>query len=530
MATIKGFVKNWKGDTLLPITRGELVLDSKGYIALFSDEFIATDEHAGLMTSAEKAMLNGTSGGQSLTDIYAKLNHINTGLTIGSTHITFYNSETGKATPISIVSPTEGQLNLATNSNQEIAISLKKLTDTETSVSAILRSIIVDKYGRVTAVSGSALSNADIPETLSGKKLENCETSATTIPDSDKAVVNKKYVDDKIATVSGIATGALKFGGALSSWESASAKLADVNNDNSYYKVTGNFEIASSYLYNETEGSVSKVYANVGDTLIIKSSKFIYVPSGDDITTITIEESGAASPVVNKQIGDISLVFGEIFNVSGSGTSATINLPEASGTSDGYLKASDWNRFNSYASQSGIYYESEIEQSFPGAYLLGTLDINGSENKIYGINNVSTLTLENGVGTNTSYNPILKFTETGVTSSYDITLEGTRGIQIKKNGNTVQFTVVNTVAANSEKYLNINDKGEFEVIIGSTVDQTINDGLVDYSEFVEFENTVVQKFESLYFNIENSLTDTTQTYYYGSTALKNAVNPTGFVI
>jgi hypothetical protein len=23
----KGFIKNWKGDTLLPITRGELVLD-----------------------------------------------------------------------------------------------------------------------------------------------------------------------------------------------------------------------------------------------------------------------------------------------------------------------------------------------------------------------------------------------------------------------------------------------------------------------------------------------------------------------
>ena len=37
----KGFIKNWGGDTLLPITRAELVLDSLGQVAFSSGEFEA---------------------------------------------------------------------------------------------------------------------------------------------------------------------------------------------------------------------------------------------------------------------------------------------------------------------------------------------------------------------------------------------------------------------------------------------------------------------------------------------------------
>jgi hypothetical protein len=55
---------------MLPITRGELVLDAMGNPAFFSDLFaaVAPDAangivgHAGLMTAAEKAMLNGSGG------------------------------------------------------------------------------------------------------------------------------------------------------------------------------------------------------------------------------------------------------------------------------------------------------------------------------------------------------------------------------------------------------------------------------------------------------------------------------------
>jgi hypothetical protein len=48
-------------------------------------------------------MLNGTgSNGESLSDLYAKIEKINTGLTIGDKTYSFYDS-TGKGTPITIV-------------------------------------------------------------------------------------------------------------------------------------------------------------------------------------------------------------------------------------------------------------------------------------------------------------------------------------------------------------------------------------------------------------------------------------------
>jgi hypothetical protein len=37
----KGFIKDFAGNYILPITRGELVLDSEGNIALASDLFLA---------------------------------------------------------------------------------------------------------------------------------------------------------------------------------------------------------------------------------------------------------------------------------------------------------------------------------------------------------------------------------------------------------------------------------------------------------------------------------------------------------
>jgi hypothetical protein len=41
MATNKGFIKDLQGNNLLPITRGELVLDKDGNIALNSKYFLA---------------------------------------------------------------------------------------------------------------------------------------------------------------------------------------------------------------------------------------------------------------------------------------------------------------------------------------------------------------------------------------------------------------------------------------------------------------------------------------------------------
>ena len=41
MATNKGFIKDYQGNILLPITRGELILDSAGQMALTSALFEA---------------------------------------------------------------------------------------------------------------------------------------------------------------------------------------------------------------------------------------------------------------------------------------------------------------------------------------------------------------------------------------------------------------------------------------------------------------------------------------------------------
>lgn len=54
----KGILKDKDNNNILPITRGELVLDSKGNQALRSNDFIATNKQAGLMSSEDKVKLD----------------------------------------------------------------------------------------------------------------------------------------------------------------------------------------------------------------------------------------------------------------------------------------------------------------------------------------------------------------------------------------------------------------------------------------------------------------------------------------
>lgn len=54
----KGILKDKEGNNILPITRGELVLDSNGNQALHSNAFIATSDKAGLMSAEDKYKLD----------------------------------------------------------------------------------------------------------------------------------------------------------------------------------------------------------------------------------------------------------------------------------------------------------------------------------------------------------------------------------------------------------------------------------------------------------------------------------------
>lgn len=536
ITTNKGFIKDWLGNYILPITRGELVLDVDGNAAFQSEHFLAKDGHPGLITAAERAMLTGGTSGSGITDLYTKLGYINSGLSFGGSAVNFYNSD-GDATPIRVVSSGTNKISISVGTDNTVNLGLAALTTADTSVSNILKSITVDRYGRVTAVTGAALTNAEIPSTLTGKTLvngvlTNCTTSSTEIGTDAKAVVNKSYVDTKIQEITGLATGALKFGGPISDATTATSYLTNKSYWNQYFKATAEFNLSTSDLYDTAGITGSTVKIKVGDTLITyaanisdTSAKFVYVPSGDDITTITVDGDNNASPAVLNQVGNVTLKFSSLFSVVNNPTgskTAYISIPVATSTQNGYLSKEDYAKFSNYATTLKVEYAGEIAEGSTGSYKIGTLTIGTTTSAIYGKNNVSALTLTNG--TTNAYNPILKFTETGV-ADVKFTFTGLNGIKTKKNGNAIEFTAANEVATDSTKYLEIESGYKFKVKIGSVENNTVTNGLTDYDEFSTFRSNVLTK-TTVFEVISNSLTDTSKDYYYGSTDLKTAITLT----
>lgn len=540
ITTNKGFIKDWSGNYILPITRGELVLDANGNAAFQSEQFLAKDGHPGLITAAERAMLSGGVNGEGIANIYTKLGYINAGLSFGGTTVNFYDSN-GKATPISVVSTGENKISIVAGDDNAVRLGLAEIQTEATSVTNILKSITVDKYGRVTAVTGAALTDAEIPATLTGKTLSNgvltnCTTSSTEIGTDAKAVVNKQYVDSKIQEITGLATGALKFGGPLDNAETAESYLTDKSRWNQYFKVTAEFTLNTSDLYDNAGITGSTIKVKVGDTLVTyvansgdAVAKYVYVPSGDDITTITVDGDNNAAPAILNQVGNVTLKFSSLFSVENNpvGTkTAYISIPAATSTQNGYLSKEDYAKFSNYATSLKVEYSGEIAEGSKGSYKIGTLTIGSSSSTIYGRYNVSSLSLTNG--TTDVYNPILKFTETDA-ADVKITVKGVNGIVTKKNDNDLEIAAANEVATDSVNYLEIDSGYKFKVKIGSVENNAVVNGLTDYNEFAEFRSNVLSK-TTVFVEIANSLTDTTKTFYYGSTELQKAVAPEGFTI
>ena len=528
MATTKGFIKDWQGNKILPITRGELVLDQNGIVAFQSEQFLANADGKGLpglITAAERAMLSGGSAGTGITDIYNKLGHINTGLQFNNTTLNYYN-ESGQATPIKITSDTTKGITIGI-ANNVVSLSLTELTTSGLSASSIVKSITIDKFGRVTAVSGSALTNDEIPDTLTEKTLTSstlsgCVTSETEIGSNEKAVANKAYVDAKFQIANTVATGALKFGGPLSDATTANSKLTDTNALNSYYIVTSKFDIAKSNIYGSTSTS-GTVTVKEGDTIIIhkpgSTAQFVHVPSGDDITSLTVVGEGETSNALTKAIGDLTLKFSSLFSVTNvnGGNTATVSLKAVTDNQDGYLTSTDYKAFKAYAQSLAVTYTGEFS-SGNEVYKIGTLKIGGKDNIIYGKNNISALTLDNG--TINEYNPILKFTENSVDTK--ITIQGSNGIVAKKDGNTVVLTAANTVDEDSANYISITQGHKFGVKLGSVdaTTGTVTEGLVNYSTVYNLATKVAQMFEVIDYTLIGA--DSTK-YQYGNEKLKTAI-------
>lgn len=541
MAITKGFIKDWSGNKILPITRGELVLDQDGKMALSSKYFEAgyNGNEYGLISAADLAKISGGNNGEGISDIYAKLNQINSGLMVNDTALNFYTAA-GVATPIKIGSVGDGKITITLGTGNTVNLSLEELQSDVTAISQIIKSITVDKYGRVTSVTGGALTNEEIPAELTGKTLKNgilsnCTTSDKEIGTDEKAIVNKAYVDARVQEVESVATGALHFKGGISDANSIETILTDSSYRNYYYKVTKAFNINVSDLY-DTSGipaGTTTIEVEVGDTLIVKApetgtrASFVYIPSGDDDTRITVTKDGSASNALTSRVGEVTLKFSSLFEVSnnpsGSGI-AYISIPVATSTQDGYLSKSDYQAFKNYADNLKVEYTPTFTTG-SGIYTIGTLEIGTATHTIYGLNNVSTLSLENGTGSNTALNPIIKFTETGVTNDVTIAVKGISGIVTKKNGSDIEISAANEVATDSTKYLEIDSGYKFKARIGSVSNNQVVNGLTDYEEFATFRSDVFRtttQFEI----IGNSLNETSFDYYYGSADLIDAVKLT----
>lgn len=389
---------------------------------------------------------------------------------------------------------------------------MNKLTPAPSSVTnQIVTNITVDEYGRVTNVSGiSKLDNAVLPDAISGKDLSGC-TVATSGSDSN-SLVNKQYVDAAVSGATAIASGALVFSGTLDSVEKAQNILSNVNNNQKYYKITSDFILSNDYVHDAVSGDNTYLYS--GDTLIAyklsdaTTLKFIYIPSGNDITAISVGTTTNAN-IMYKQNGSIGFIFDDtLFTVTPDSNVAKIAIKEATASNPGYLSATGYVKLQNATSVS--YESNEI-----GSLVLGTITINDVPYEIKGINNVTNLSLDNGTGTdNSALNPRLKFEESGKQPSY-ITFEGGPGIIVKKNEDKIEFGSALEVDTESSAYLALSDnKNTVGITLGTVTNwNTTTEGLVNVALL---KNTIAS------YAVNFTEWDSAQ-MKYGSTELSAAV-------
>ena len=546
MATSKGFIKDFFGNKLLPITRAELVLDSAGQIALHSSEFLAHFDETtgadvpGLITAAERRLISGN--GSDVSTLYTKLGYINTGLSFGGNAVKFYDDN--GALPINITSASEGGVVIGvTNDNriQTVKLSLPELS-TISKTATILKGITVDKFGRVTAVSDGQLSNAEIPDledkTIKDSTLTGCVTDELTSSSADNAIANKKYVDSKFNTVNQIATGALTFGGPINS-DTILGNVLNADNENKFYKASSAFTLTSQQ---NIDGSTVNVKS--GDTLIVCKNgsdyQFTHIPSGDDLSEIQVSEN--SKTVFSKSVGTVNFNFASPFSVSHvtNSSTATISIDQAGQIREGvyqggYISAEDYQRFSQYASKS-VTYTPTIVSATPGSYTIGTLEFGTNSTAIYGIDRIASLSLIDGTDTSTeaskALNPQLHFTQTGQ-AEVKISVTGNNGIVVKKTSDAnIAISAENEIDASSTDYLSVSDgskdstKGyKFGVKLGSVDNQfnVVTNGLASVQFVHDSIRGYTLNYEFVRNSLDNSSNPTEYPYYYGSAALIAAI-------
>ena len=529
--TLKGFVTDYNGNRLLPITRAELVLDANGYIALHSKQFEAavpdsknTEGKWGLISPEDLALVRtlkgGSAGNGTIATIQQQLAALysNLGLKVGETSVKFYDSQNSKFNDIIL----QGDSNIivSTAAGNTIQLALNKVTTTKAG-SGVITDITTDDYGRVTSITGSY--------SLSGLSLQG---STVTMSEADDSIANKKYVDDKFNEANNTALGALKFGGVIPS----QTKLDNIgkalqSNVNSYFKIgIDGLILEAAYIL----GGTSDIILKAGDTVIVHTNSegtgFVYIPSGDEpITTLTIQDE--TNGKVENAVGAVTLKFASPFVVTKqSDTTAAVALPYL-GTDltaeYGLLSRAEYNQFMQYSAKS-MSYTADITAASPDSYTLGQISFGeGTGTPIYGQNTTYTLEVQDGYelsDTDATSDPKLVFKPSSQEAT-TVQIKGISGVVVTHDNNIISVAAANTIADDgSKKYLDVIEGHQFKAIIGKVEDDVIKDGLADFRTMMGYvANLHSTKVE--YIKIENSLssTDTTYDYRYGSEKLVNAI-------
>lgn len=509
--TLKGFIKDYEGNRLLPITRAELVLDANGYIAMHSEQFEAAVPDPsnsedkgkwGLISPTDLALVrtlqSGSTGNGTIATIQQQLAALysNLGLKVGDASVKFYDQNTYS----DIILKGDNNITVSTAAGNVIQFALNTVTTTTTGESGVITAITTDGYGRVTSITKSP--------SLSGLSLQN---STITMSEDDASIASKKYVDEKFNTANNTALGALKFGGVIpTQTELDNIGLALTSNVNSYFKIgQDNLKLKSQYIL----GGSSDIILKAGDTVIVHTNNegtgFVYIPSGDEpITTLTIQDE--TNGKVENAVGAVTLKFASPFVVNKqSDTTASISLPYLSSTSAaeyGLLSKREYDEFKQYSAKSMSYTASVVAAS-PDSYQLGQISF-GEENgtPIYGQNTRYTLGLNNGYaeGSNVAKDPKLTFTPSSGEAT-EIQFKGTTGLEITKSDNTIQFTP--NITSATKEYL-IAEGSQVGVVMGKVEDGKVVNGLIDYNTALGFATQVHEtsvKFEAITLNYGNDL-------------------------
>lgn len=523
----KGFIKDVNENIILPITRGELVLDKHGVVALNSEEFLATNGHAGLLKSDEREGLIALLGDSSenpaspIAILKQELDAINDSLSINNTKLPFYTFSEGNVTGNKYNIIGKAGAITVTSKDGSITFDLAKPTITSTA-GVVITSVDVDEYGRVTNVTGA--------NTLNNVSLNNCTAAAIDDNSGNLSVVNKQYVDDKFKTAAVTAVGALKFISALGEGDSAIINTyLERSDEGSYFKISGSFTIDKDLFVSEQ----SDVNVTSGDTLIVHhddfgEKKFIYIPSGDDVpTTISFYDSANNHGVASQ--GSTTVLFEEPFNLTNNGNGQiSIKIPLASTENDGIISSKTFNLIQT-ATAKTMSYNPSINQDTLGQYKIGEIgfgDSSAEPNVIYGRDTTYNLAI-----TAKDNIPSLSFSSNVSNTPKEISLNGGNGINVSTTKSDNLYFGINL--GNDNKYLKVDENGCLVANISTPPNagnSSFTDGLIDNKVFSQFTSVLALAayYEPISYSLLSGNPDTSAdtNYKYGSSDLKTAVDIT----